>query len=111
MKQCKTCPWLKCANPRDIPNGYCEEKHKKLKSTIATGTPEKQLSSNLRIMVCHKSKINEETPCVGWLHNQLGVGNNLQLRLWAMKEDLEEIELIGNQHLNFNDTLPREASL
>ncbi len=57
-------------------------------------------------MACHESSDGNESPCVGWLHNQLGVGNNIPLRIWAMKEKIGKLTLIGEQHETFEDTLP-----
>lgn len=33
--QCAKCPWRVDVDPHDIPNGYCEVKHRALESTIA----------------------------------------------------------------------------
>jgi hypothetical protein len=79
-KQCKKCPWKVKVNPNDIPNGYSLEKHRALASTIADSSdPLGQLSSDeIRVMACHET---DSDYCVGWLHNQLGVGNNIGLRL------------------------------
>src|SRR5690606_39500700 len=57
---------------------YCESKHRGLRSTIA---PDADLASALlhgplKIMACHETAVNHELPCVGWLYNQLGPGNN-----------------------------------
>lgn len=49
-----------------------------------------------------------ERVCVGWLANQLGPGNNLPLRLWASRNLTEPLELVGEQHETFEDTLPPE---
>lgn len=105
MKQCKKCPWRVDVDPHDIPNGYCETKHAALDATIAKGL--NLGSSDLRMMACHESPVGSERPCVGWLHNQLGPGNNIALRLWAI-QNLRgvKLELVGEQHASFEDTLP-----
>lgn len=103
-KQCKTCPWKVDADPYDIPNGYCEQKHKNLEKTIA-----KDLSfgKTLNVMECHYSIGDEEEYCVGWLVNQLGVGNNIGLRLLMRGcENAKDIEVFGEQHEIFEETLP-----
>lgn len=106
-KQCKTCPFKKGNDPFDIPN-YDEELHKGLKSTIATDL---SFGNSLKIMACHYSKIGNETPCVGWLVNQLGVGNNIGLRLKMVScENADEIEVFGEQHEKFEDTLPNNRN-
>lgn len=33
--QCAKCPWKVSTNPNEIPDGYCETKHKVLEETIA----------------------------------------------------------------------------
>lgn len=103
-RQCKKCPWKKDVDPNDIPNGYCETKHRALKSTIADGSP--QLSDTLHAMACHESKIGKEFECVGWMANQLGPGNNIALRLRFRRGDMPMPVTVGEQHERFEDTLP-----
>jgi len=74
-RQCAKCPWRFDVDPNDIPNGYCATKHAALRDTITEGF------GPLRIMACHETPIGHEVPCVGWLVNQLGPGNNLSLRM------------------------------
>lgn len=57
-------------------------------------------------MACHETPPGAEKPCVGWLHHQLGRGNNFGLRLRYMRGDFGEIEVVGEQHPTFEDTLP-----
>ena len=58
-------------------------------------------------MACHETPPGEELPCVGWLANQLGLGNNLGLRMRALSDkSLFNFELDGDQHDRFEDTLP-----
>jgi hypothetical protein len=105
--QCAKCPWKVNVNPRDIPDGYCEIKHKKLDSTIAKNS-EFEAKQSLTVMVCHHSKPNKMQHCVGWLHNQLGVGNNIPLRLHIRHcTNISELRIVGKQHLTFEDTLPK----
>lgn len=110
LRQCEKCPWKKNTNPEDIPNGYSIEKHRALKNTIAD--PDEPLSTlggnELRIMACHET---HSAHCVGWLHNQLGVGNNILLRISMLScDNIDKIKVIGPQHENFNDTLPGGGS-
>jgi hypothetical protein len=116
LKQCAKCPWRKDVDPRDIPNGYCEVKHANLASTIAKpGVLDLNLNV-MRLMACHESNVEgEEEPCVGWMHNQLGPGNNLGLRLWfSLKTSKGEVKgplkVMGEQHQKFEDTLPKEVT-
>lgn len=105
--QCAKCPWRKDVNPRDIPNGYDEDKHKALKNTIAIpGDLSGLLAPDLRAMACHES---HDAHCIGWLVNQLGSGNNIALRI-AMRKctNADQIRLRGEQHECFEDTLLKE---
>jgi hypothetical protein len=109
--QCKACPWQKDVDPHDIPNGYSAEKHQALASTIADPhNPLAGFGKPLRIMACHEHDSADSVPCVGWLHHQLGDGNNIGLRL-AMLDctNLHKLRLRGEQHATFNDTLPPEV--
>jgi hypothetical protein len=115
-RQCKKCPWRKDANPREIPNGYCEERHRALGGTIAGGPNSNEAvayleTERIRLMACHESVVGHEQPCVGWLAHELGPGNNLALRLRAMDPNFDgDLVLVGEQHERFEDTLPKGAS-
>ncbi|WP_240224564.1 DUF6283 family protein [Rheinheimera hassiensis] len=106
VKQCAKCPWRKGVNPHDIPNGYSVEQHMALASTIADPNDVySTLGSELRIMACHET---EQAHCVGWLHNQLGAGNNIGLRLHMRNcENLGKLQVVGEQHERFESTLPK----
>jgi hypothetical protein len=104
-RQCRKCPWKVDTDPHDIPNGYNENKHAALRETLASGI--ESLGGTLRIMACHESPVGDELPCVGWLHHQLGRGNNLGVRMAVIAGRLSgEFELVGEQHERFEDTLP-----
>lgn len=108
IRQCKACPWKVSTVPdKDIPNGYTKGKHCALEATIAK-TPESSMGKTLNIMACHHSgEKGTEFACAGWLHNQLGAGNNIGLRLAAMRDPkLADYKLVGPQHERFEDTLP-----
>lgn len=99
--QCLKCPWRVETDPHDIPNGYCETKHRALESTIATAD---NMFGSRGAMACHET---DEARCIGWLVNQLGPGNNIGLRLRMMScENASKIRLRGEQHETFEDTLP-----
>lgn len=102
--QCKKCPWKVGTNPRDIPD-YDQRLHEELKAkTIAVPG---DMRGSPRMMACHETRDGGELPCVGWLHNQLGPGNNLALRLGAMRGDVDtNYTIVGPQHATFEDTLP-----
>lgn len=104
-QQCKKCPWRRDVDPRTIPGGYSEAMHRALDKTIAE--PGDMRSGALQIMACHETPSGAELPCVGWLANQLGPGNNLSLRLAVMLGQIDgNVETVGPQHDRFEDTLP-----
>lgn len=105
-KQCKACPWKVSTDPSaDIPNGYCPNKHRNLKSTVAEPGAI-VVSDTIRMMACHETPEGKEQPCVGWLANQLGPGNNIALRLATLQRpELGDFELDGEQHERFEDTI------
>jgi Family of unknown function (DUF6283) len=99
--QCMKCPWRVDVDPHDIPNGYDEEKHRALSSTIADPG---SLKDTGRAMACHET---DSAHCVGWLSNQLGPGNNIGLRIRMIScTNARAIRLRGEQHETFEDTLP-----
>lgn len=102
-KQCAKCPWKTATNPYDIPDGYDVEKHEALANTIATGI---QIGGAINVMACHESPVGKETECIGWLINQMGPGNNIALRILMMGYDLSQVEVFGDQHETFEETLP-----
>lgn len=108
-KQCKKCPWRKDVNPHEIPGGYCVAKHRGLSSTIAEPGAIRAPGDVLRMMACHESTGGREIPCVGWLANQLGPGNNIPLRLAVITGRVDaDFKLVGEQHETLEETLPEE---
>lgn len=106
-KQCAKCPWKVTTDPNDIPNGYCAVKHANLKGTIAE--PGALPKGPLHVFACHESSVGRELPCVGWLENQLGPGNNIHLRLAVALGRIDaNVETVGEQHESLEDTLPQE---
>lgn len=82
-------PWKACAlrktiaTPGDVSGFYRGEQH---------------------VMACHEE---HEAICIGWLMNQVGVGNNIALRIQMIAcENAKDITLRGPQHRTFEDTLP-----
>lgn len=106
--QCAGCPWIVGNDPHQIPNGYSVEKHLALACTIAKPGDLASLASPERhVFACHET---EDAHCVGWLHHQLRVGNNIGLRLQMRRcENAHKLRLRGEQHQRFEDTLPAEA--
>lgn len=106
VKQCKSCPWrVDCVPDEDIPN-YRLDLAEGLTRTIQSGLPT-LFATERRLMGCHYSKPGEEFPCAGWLHNQIGVGNNLGVRLSVMTGRMPVPEVDGPQHERYEDTLPK----
>lgn len=100
-KQCKACPWKKSTKPREqIPN-YVPEMHRDLSNCTTTEIRPKAI----RMMACHESKAPREYPCVGWLVNQLGPGNNIALRLQAAfgHLDAKGLKTVGPQYESLED--------
>lgn len=103
-KQCSKCPWKVSTDPTTIPNGYCQTKHANLEKTIAKG-----IEINNRVMACHHSTGEDGMYCVGWLHNQLGDGNNIGIRIKMMEcDNIRDLKVVGKQHPTFQDTLPKK---
>ena len=103
-KQCAKCPWKVETDPSEIPRGYSRQKHRDLKKTIAAPAS-LEFSKTLNVMSCHESEDGDEQACVGWLHNQLGIGNNIGLRLFMRNHDLSDMEIFGEQHEHFEETI------
>lgn len=104
-QQCAKCPWRVDVDPHDIPNGYCEQKHKALDKTINEGVG--SMFGQQHVMSCHEHTTDEEVYCIGWLVNQVGPGNNIGMRMKLFScGNANEIEVIGEQNECFEDTLP-----
>jgi len=102
--QCDTCPWRKGAKLKDIPN-YNRGLHEGLSSTIAEPEVFSQ-SGSLSAMACHYSTEQKDYYCIGWLWNQLTVGNSISLRLQvASCKNIKELTLKGEQRNNLQETL------
>lgn len=107
VAQCKSCPWrVGCDPDAQIP-GYNRELHNNLRGTIKSEMASLP-GDTLRIMACHYSKTGEEHACAGWLHNQIGAGNNIAVRLGVLAGRLPIPEIDGEQHATFEDTLPKQ---
>lgn len=105
-KQCAKCPWKVSTDPREIPRGYCEIKHRKLNSTISKPADLGSLFE-FEMMACHETRRGRELPCVGWLHHQIGEGNNIGLRLAVIRGRIDgNVEIVGEQHRRLEDTFP-----
>lgn len=114
-KQCKHCPWKVSTDPSKIPHGYSVALHASLKSTIAEpgdmrGVADVLCGSGVRMMACHETPVGREQPCIGWLSNQLGPGNNIALRVRVSFGEFGDFETVGKQHERFEDTMLHEEA-
>ncbi len=105
LHQCKSCPWhVTCAPEKDIPN-YDKKLAEGLTRTIRSGV--ETLTERTRyVMACHYSKPGAEFACAGWLNHQIGSGNNIAVRLAVMSGQMPVPVVDGDQHENYEDTLP-----
>jgi hypothetical protein len=101
--QCKGCPWKVDSDLSKIP-GYDRTQHYDLAQTIVDdGILDP--SRPVRFMGCHNSTDGNDLECIGWIRNQLS-SNNIGLRLLMIScENRGEIEVFGEQHLTFEETL------
>lgn len=105
--QCSHCPWRVDVDPHDIPDGYSEAMHHALAATIAEPGALPVPDAPLHAMACHET---DDAHCVGWLHHQLGKGNNLALRMRMVScSNIGSLRLRGEQHPSFEATLPVAA--
>jgi len=103
-KQCALCPWKQSTDVTRIP-GYSRVLHEALADAIAKPC-ETSLTGEMKIMTCHASSTGFDEYCVGWLWNQIGVGNNINLRIRMRRcVNADKIKVRGPQHENFEDTL------
>lgn len=107
LAQCAKCPWKVSTDPTTIPGGYSKEKHEALTSTIQAPGSFAAAFGPVRVMACHETPVGAERPCSGWLANQLGIGNNLGLRLKAMDGRYKTLRTFGPQHPNLEATFPK----
>ena len=105
-KQCKNCPWRVDADLSQIP-GYSEQQHVNLQYTISKSPFDYFTEYEIRAMACHCSPEHEPEMCVGWLINQLGEGNNIQLRLYMRHFYLGQVEAHGEQYSTLQETIDR----
>ena len=105
-KQCRHCPWRKDSDLSKIPN-YSRAQHEDLENTIADDGNLTGLGKSLNVMACHNKQISgEDLTCIGWLVNQVGVGNNIPARIQLLSYDNgNEIETFGEQFETFEETL------
>jgi len=101
--QCKACPWKISSRLEDIP-GYEAEKHRGLAGCTGATV------EGLRIMACHESPQNSPYACVGWLANQIGSGNNLNLRLALTTKRIRigNLKLDGEQFASLEEMAERK---
>ncbi|MFM6988303.1 MAG: hypothetical protein ACKOXG_06485 [Arenimonas sp.] len=80
--------------------------HRDLSRTIAEAGAMPVPGADIAAMACHESPAGDEAPCVGWIAQQAGPGNNIALRLKLMScENAQQIRLRGPQHQRLEDTI------
>ena len=101
VKQCKTCPWRVAVKPsRDVPD-YDPGIYERMQSTLRSGID--AMFERVRVvMECHNGKRGAKRACAGWLHHQIGIGNNLGVRLSVMTGRLPVPKVSGPQHETFD---------
>ncbi len=93
--------------PVEDEHGSARHPRQLLRDEASRAVVHHRRSGGLRIMACHETPPGKELPCVGWLANQLGPGNNLALRLAVMTGRVDgNVQTVGEQHERFEDTLP-----
>lgn len=99
VKQCESCPWRVDVKPsRDVPN-FGPGIYDRMQASLRTGL-ESMAEKTRLVMECHNGKRGANRPCAGWLHHQIGVGNNLGVRLAVMTGRSPVPKIDGEQHEN-----------
>lgn len=97
-KPCSNCPWLKSSSTggADIPN-FDIALMRRLKNTVPPRGSDQDGFYN--IMACHKSNVNEEFACAGYIARH-GI-QNINVRLMAATAGLNLAKVIDNcEHLD-----------
>lgn len=81
---------------RDVPD-YDPGIYDRMRASLRTGIETVTAATHL-IMECHNGKRGANRPCAGWLHHQIGIGNNLGMRLKVMTGRLPVPKISGDQH-------------
>lgn len=103
-KQCLGCPWRLANDPADIPDGFKPTTHARL-GRMSDRERDNPISKTLTMMACHALKVQK--PCVGWLANQLGEGNNLPLRVAVAFGQIDgNVQTVGPQRERYEDVVP-----
>lgn len=97
VKQCKTCPWRVAVDPaRDVPD-YDEGIYERMRATLRTGL-DSMFEKSRVVMECHNGRPGADRACAGWLHHQLGIGNNIGVRMSIATGRLPMPRVVGDQH-------------
>lgn len=91
-RQCPNCPWKKSTTA--IPGGSSEKWEELVTGFEVSG---RTFGGPLRAMQCHDSEDEDPQYCAGWVVNQLGPGNNLQLRVMALDGRFDDVRTVGPQ--------------
>jgi len=81
---------------RDVPD-FDPGIYERMKNSLREGLTSMVEKTRL-VMECHNGKRGANRPCAGWLHHQLGVGNNLGVRMAVITGRLPPPKVFGEQH-------------
>jgi hypothetical protein len=99
-RQCVSCPWrVEVIPARDVPD-YDPGIYARMRATLRSGLGSMQ--GTRIVMECHNGK-RQDRACAGWLHHQIGVGNNLGVRIAVACGRLPAPKVIGEQHETLDD--------
>ncbi len=94
-KQCASCPWKRSVDPDRLPGSYGHVDRDAVATHSAEGT--RSLRRDTPGMGCHVKR-NAGLPCVGWLVQQLGPGNNIAMRIAVSIGQVDgNVETVGPQ--------------
>lgn len=95
-KQCASCPWKTSIDPDALPGKYGHVRRDAVARASASGT--RSLRTDTPGMGCHVKRPGPVLPCVGWLVQQLGPGNNIGLRMQVAAGLVDgNVETVGPQ--------------
>lgn len=107
VRQCGSCPWRAAVVPaRDVPD-YAPGIYARMKASLRTGIESAGEETRI-VMECHNGKRGANRACAGWMHHQLGVGNNIGVRLRVMAGHLPAPKIDGAQHEDLDRLIASE---
>lgn len=94
--QCASCPWKLSINPDALPANYGHvDRDAVVRASAEPGSFRRPEGPPIG---CHVVRPGPVLPCVGWLVQQLGPGNNLALRMKVIAGVVDDtVETVGPQ--------------